>query len=154
MKLGKRRKDVEPGGESVSVVVADTVPERAPASPAAPDPPRDEPVADVQPPEPEPAVDGVAVELPAEPFPSEPAIARPVAPAMRESAAPPLASAPGPSSVGGAASAAGSPTFDGHAPDPVRQPLEELVAERPELLVGAAFAGGILAAMILRRLGN
>ena len=30
----------------------------------------------------------------------------------------------------------------------------ELANERPELVVGAAFAGGLLAAMILRRLGN
>ena len=30
----------------------------------------------------------------------------------------------------------------------------ELAGERPELVVGAAFAGGLLAAMILRRLGN
>jgi len=32
--------------------------------------------------------------------------------------------------------------------------VKALAAERPELAVGAAFAGGILAAMILRRLGN
>jgi hypothetical protein len=30
----------------------------------------------------------------------------------------------------------------------------ELVRERPEVLVGAAFAGGLIAALLLRRRGN
>jgi hypothetical protein len=30
----------------------------------------------------------------------------------------------------------------------------ELATERPEVVIGAAFAGGVLLAMILRRLGN
>jgi len=50
-----------------------------------------------------------------------------------------------------------APSYDGHAAAPPADPLEPiraLVAERPEVAVGAAFAGGILAAMILRRLGN
>jgi hypothetical protein len=50
-----------------------------------------------------------------------------------------------------------APSYDGHAAEPPADPLEPiraLAAERPELAVGAAFAGGILAAMILRRLGN
>jgi hypothetical protein len=34
------------------------------------------------------------------------------------------------------------------------EPVMALAAERPEVVVGAAFAGGIMAAMILRRLGN
>jgi hypothetical protein len=34
------------------------------------------------------------------------------------------------------------------------EPVLELAAERPEVVVGAAFAGGVLIAMILRRLGN
>ena len=45
----------------------------------------------------------------------------------------------------------------GHAASPGpswQEPLMELAEERPELVVGAAFAGGLLAAMILRRLGN
>jgi hypothetical protein len=33
-------------------------------------------------------------------------------------------------------------------------PLPPAVAERPEALVGAAFAGGFLLAMILKRLGS
>jgi hypothetical protein len=32
--------------------------------------------------------------------------------------------------------------------------IKVLSGERPEIVVGAAFAGGVLAAMILRRLGN
>jgi hypothetical protein len=34
------------------------------------------------------------------------------------------------------------------------EPVMALAAERPEVVVGAAFAGGLLFAMILRRLGN
>ena len=33
-------------------------------------------------------------------------------------------------------------------------PALDLVRERPEVLVGAAFAGGLIAAFLLRRLGN
>jgi hypothetical protein len=163
MKFGKRRKDAEPGGESVSVVVADEPTERAPeiSNPPAADPPRDEPVDAVESTEPEPAVDGEAVELPAEPSPPEPVLVQPVPLAMREPASPLAAAAvpvaPAPpvlSSVDGGAAGGGTPSFDGHAPDPPRQAIEVLAAERPELVVGAAFVGGILAAMILRRLGN
>jgi len=45
----------------------------------------------------------------------------------------------------------------GHAAAPGpswQEPVMELANERPELAVAAAFAGGVLAAMILRRLGN
>ncbi|MDQ3722603.1 MAG: hypothetical protein M3376_05940 [Actinomycetota bacterium] len=35
-----------------------------------------------------------------------------------------------------------------------QEPVMELANERPELVVAAAFVGGLLAAMILRRLGN
>jgi hypothetical protein len=34
------------------------------------------------------------------------------------------------------------------------EPVLQIVGERPEVLVGAAFAGGLLFAMILRRLGH
>jgi hypothetical protein len=34
------------------------------------------------------------------------------------------------------------------------EPVLQLAAERPEIVVGAAFAGGILLAAILRRLGH
>jgi hypothetical protein len=39
---------------------------------------------------------------------------------------------------------------DGHAPSGGL----ELVRSRPEVLVGAAFAGGVIAALLLRRLGR
>jgi hypothetical protein len=45
----------------------------------------------------------------------------------------------------------------GHAAAPGpswQEPVMELANERPELAIAAAFAGGLLAAMILRRLGN
>ncbi len=45
----------------------------------------------------------------------------------------------------------------GHAPGTSPswpEPVVQLASERPEVLVGAAFAGGLLFAMILRRLGN
>ncbi len=45
----------------------------------------------------------------------------------------------------------------GHAATPGpswQEPVMDIANERPELVVAAAFAGGLLAAMILRRLGN
>jgi len=41
-------------------------------------------------------------------------------------------------------------------PEPGRRqfPGAELLRGRPEVLVGAAFAGGVLAALLLRRLGR
>jgi hypothetical protein len=45
----------------------------------------------------------------------------------------------------------------GHAAAPGpswQEPVMELANERPELVVAAAFAGGVLAALILRRLGR
>jgi hypothetical protein len=45
----------------------------------------------------------------------------------------------------------------GHAPGTSPswpEPVMALAAEKPEVVVGAAFAGGLLLAMILRRLGN
>jgi hypothetical protein len=44
-----------------------------------------------------------------------------------------------------------------HASDPPedrRAAAAELLRTRPEILVGAAFAGGVLAALLLRRLGR
>jgi len=50
-------------------------------------------------------------------------------------------------------SAAEPPAGDGAASiRPI--PGLELARERPEVLVGAAFAGGLIAALLLRRLGN
>ncbi len=48
---------------------------------------------------------------------------------------------------------AASPHAAGPAPS-WQEPMRELADERPELVVAAAFAGGLLAAMILRRLGR
>jgi hypothetical protein len=104
--------------------------------------------------EPETAIEGVAVELPGDPVPAPPAPAAPapVAPAPVAAPAAP-APPPPPPPMTATAEAVGS-AFDGHAPEPPMNPLGDIAAERPEILVGAAFAGGILAAMILRRLGS
>jgi hypothetical protein len=103
----------------------------------------------------EPAVDGEAVELYETPVAPAP-VAIPPAPAVAIPAVPVAAAAPPHVQplppIGSASSIPGA--FDGHAPEPSVNPIGELAGERPEVLVGAAFAGGILAAMILRRLGN
>ena len=52
---------------------------------------------------------------------------------------------------------AGEAFASGHAAAPGpswQEPIMEIANKRPELVVAAAFAGGLLAAMILRRLGN
>jgi len=52
---------------------------------------------------------------------------------------------------------AGEAFASGHAAAPGpswQEPIMKIANERPELVVAAAFAGGLLAAMILRRLGN
>jgi hypothetical protein len=57
----------------------------------------------------------------------------------------------------GQAFASGHAAGPSHGPGPGpswQEPVMELANERPELVVGAAFAGGLLAAMILRRFGN
>ena len=51
----------------------------------------------------------------------------------------------------------GAAFASGHAAAPGpswQEPVMEIANERPELAVAAAFAGGVLAAMILRRLGH
>jgi hypothetical protein len=45
-----------------------------------------------------------------------------------------------------------TPAFAGTAPAPDSEGSPS--SERPEVLVGAAFAGGVVAAMILKRLGR
>ena len=145
MKFGKRRKATDaPDAPDATVPTADSAPPTATDSWTAPLPSynRERPAQ----PEPagyaEPVVEGEAVELP----PVEPAAPtyEPDIPAtVRAHTAP----APEP-----------MPYADGHgaaAPGPSwQEPLMELADERPEVVVGAAFAGGVLAAMILRRLGN
>ncbi len=120
----------------------------------------------------EPAVEGVAVELadesptpepeprpePASPAVEVPAVTPPAAPGVPVAVqAPSYKAAPPPAAnpiVDVSAAPSATPSFDGHAHEPPMNPVGEIAATRPELLVGAAFAGGILAAMILRRLGN
>jgi len=134
--------------------------------------PREDPT----PAEPEPAVEGVAVELPGEDTPppattkvtSAPVVPPPPAAPTRANAPiippaaptrvnapviPPTPTMPPPVTTTATGEAVGS-AFDGHAPEPPMNPLGDIASQRPEILVGAAFAGGILAAMILRRLGS
>jgi hypothetical protein len=161
MKLGKRRQEVPvPGVPGVKISTAGskrprrgkaaggaTAAASAPAEPAATDswtaPAEPEPVAASVPAgsvaHDEPVVEGEAVELP----PVEPA-----APVYE----PPVAS-----TQPGSAPSDPMPFASGHAAAPGpswQEPMMELANERPEIVVGAAFAGGLLAAMILRRLGN
>jgi hypothetical protein len=62
-----------------------------------------------------------------------------------------------PTSAGPQPETAWAPVGDGVTGAPGQaadEPLAALAAERPEVLVGAAFAGGVLAALILKRLGR
>jgi hypothetical protein len=93
---------------------------------------RDEPPQDA-----ETVVEGEAIELPSEPAPVDSAAAY----------APPP---PTPATGGAAPYAPAGPAASGPGwPDPGID-----LAERPEILVGAAFGGGLLLAMILRKLGR
>lgn len=122
----------------------------------------------------EPVVEGEAVELVAEPAAAAPVSEPPVPLTIRQSepaavAMPfPVAEQPiGAVESAGVISGGGGPVTSlgdageafasGHAAAPGpswQQPVMELANERPEVVVGAAFAGGVLAAMILRRLGS
>ena len=141
MKFGKRGKAEAPADEPVA--------ESARVPPPTVSWPEPEP----EPAVPEPVVDAEAVELTSGPLPSSAPVARPVPLTIPGSSGGPPTHGPAPTPLD-AAAAAGAPVADGHGPDPLMDPLKELAADRPEVLVGAAFAGGILAAMILRRLGN
>ena len=55
-----------------------------------------------------------------------------------------------PTSAGPAPSTPPTSSFDG----PSSPSLPASAAERPEVLVGAAFAGGLITAMLLKRLGR
>jgi hypothetical protein len=174
MRFGRRHKDGHsPVDEPVVVAAPEPPPEETSGSWTAPgggwreaaeNPPADAP---------EGVVEGEAVEIPAEPHvyaavrPAaafEPPVA--FAPSGPQPAAVPFPAAEQPVAVGGPGMepARGTPlgataeTFaSGHGPVPAPawpEGVQELAAERPEVVVGAAFVGGILAAMILRRLGN
>jgi|GEM_PF-2086582 len=117
----------------------------------------------------EPVVEGEAVELPIEHVPAQPYLA-PLTMRQPQAAMPfPAGEAPvvvvtadGEPAQVSSLSDAGEAYASGHAaarhgasPGPSwQEPVIALANERPEVVVGAAFAGGILAAMILRRLGN
>ena len=163
MKLGKRRKETDAPG-SADAATSAAPPDTEPASPAYAG---DEPPPPAEPPYVDPVVEGEAVELPAA-EPPAPEFHQPVPLTHREPAPTPL---PYPiadqpvaavSSTGAAAPVAslgdaGEAYASGHAAGPGpswQEPVMELANERPELVVAAAFAGGVLAAMILRRLGR
>jgi hypothetical protein len=127
--------------------------------------PVDDPEPDGAPAASEPPVDSDAVELPPAPMPEPAPPVAPVAPVPLTIAEPaePVAAQRAPSGAATAPPVAHDPAIamsgatpaDGHAPaDPLMDEIRILATERPEIVVGAAFAGGILAAMILRRLGN
>ena len=154
MKLGKRRPDDEPVAEPTGV----SAPPPAAAAPASPATVGYEP-ADGGDVEAEAIVDAEAVELPATEGTA------PVSPAYVPPAPPfPVAEEPvsvvssGPDGGGVTPLAEAGPFYaSGHAHGTAPswpEPVMALAAERPELVVGAAFVGGILLAAILRRLGN
>jgi hypothetical protein len=168
MKLGKRRKDDDPAAEPFAAAEAGVSSGPATETWTAP---AGEPVSDATLAASDPPVDSDAVELPSAPVPA--AEPEPVAAVTPVPPVPPVPlTMPGPPAreYGGPASGVAMPPpvahdpaiamggavpADGHAPaDPLMDELKVLAAERPEIVVGAAFAGGILAAMILRRLGN
>lgn len=170
MKLGKRHQDADPREDESVIVAAPELPPQEPSSnwsagsggPAGGERPYGETV-----------VEGEAVELPPQPHvyaavPPAAAFQPPVAfaPAGQQAGGAPFPGADEPVAVVAAGSepahvaplgAAGEAFASGHGPAPAPawpDGVQQLVAERPEVVVGAAFVGGILAAMILRRLGN
>lgn len=173
MKFGKRRKEADgPDRSDATVSVSPTTePSHEPVAgtwAAQGGAASAEPVADE-----EPVVEGEAVELPpvapgaSADAPSVPLTVQETDPrpdpmpfpvadepvAVAGSASGPTAGAAPVTSLGDSAEGFAS----GHAAAPGgswQEPLMELADERPELVVAAAFAGGILAAMILRRLGS
>ena len=161
MKFGKRRKEPEASEAHA--------PPSATASAAPPvlqswTAPPDEPAAYApsQPADEEPVVEGEAVELPASDFHQQ----VPLTGRYPEATSDPTGLAEQPVAVANPGSAAapvtalgdsGQAFASGHGAGPGpswQEPVMELAHERPELVVAAAFAGGVLAAMILRRLGN
>jgi hypothetical protein len=158
VKFGKRDKEAsDDDGDGETAAASGAIPAgwTAPGPGAAP---ADAPASLAEPPaaEAEPVVEGSAIELPYEP---------PVAATPLASAAGPATAQPHPIDPEPVVSVAdGSPHPEpglipgdsdvrsgqgGAWPDPAFD-----LAERPEILVGAAFAGGILLALILRRLGH
>lgn len=156
-----------PDAPAAAAPVAEPVPPIEPPPAVAPEPP---------PPE-EPVVEGEAFELFTDDPPAADSVAppsfavhqhqpppapesmpfpvaeQPVAVVTPEQAAVPVT----PLGDAGEAFASGHAAGPGPGPGPGpswQEPVMELANERPELVVGAAFAGGLVAALILRRLGN
>jgi len=170
MKFGKRRKGTAAPetADATAAVAASAAP---PDAESFTEPSGDRPPAVVAE---EPVVEGEAVELVAEPAAAAPVPEPPVPLTIRqfEPASAPMPFPVGQQPVGAVESAgvvsggggpvtslsdAGDAFASGHAAAPGpswQQPVMELANERPEVVVGAAFAGGVLAAMILRRLGG
>ena len=170
MRFGKRRQDADapdPPDATKSVAGSAAPVASDDVTVAVTEPP---PLADrAAPASDEPAVEGEAVELP----PNEPAapvheppLPPPGGAATRPDPMPfPVADEPvavvtpgaGASAPVTSLGASGEAFASGHAAAPGpswQEPVMELANERPELVVAAAFAGGVLAAMILRRLGS
>jgi hypothetical protein len=160
MKFGKRRWEAKHEANTAGIT-ASPPPGPGPGSP---------PVVGYEPPAGEPddaeaIVDAEAVELPATETP--PAYVPPTPPpAAQVPPAPPFPVAEEPVAVvsSGADPDAVTPLGEagpfyasGHAHGTAPswpEPVLALAAERPEIVVGAAFVGGILLAAILRRLGS
>ena len=182
MKFGKRSdsEDADPAGTTSGDPVESSPAEPIPPVPESPPPIAEHevppaPVAEYETPgspageelpvaQVEPAVEGEAYEIPAEdppetltvhqhePEPSPAPMSAPVA----EQPISVVTPGPGPAPVVTLGDS-GEAFASGHAAAPGpswQEPVMELANERPELAVAAAFAGGVLAAMILRRLGS
>jgi hypothetical protein len=159
MRLGKRRQDAEPAAEPAGVM----------APPPSQSPPAGWAVADAARGAAASAavaaaqdgastvVEGEAVELPPE---GPDAVADAPAPAAAFPVArqPVAVVAAGPEPGGVATVAEAGPLYaSGHAHGTAPswpEPIMQLAAERPELVVAAAFVGGLLLAAIVRRLGS
>jgi hypothetical protein len=152
MKLGKRRSEAEPVAEPTRV----SAPPPASSAPASPPPTvgYESPGGGA-----ETIVDAEAVELPATEgsAPVPPAYAPPAPPfPVAEEPVSVVSSGPDPGGVTPLAEA-GPFYASGHAHGTAPswpEPVLALATERPEIVVGAAFVGGILLAAILRRLGH
>jgi hypothetical protein len=153
----------EVAADEEPAAVAEPLPDSAPEPETAhmPPPVAAEPAAPE--PAPAPAEPEIALSQPLPPpapkwAPSPPAPAPMPYPAAEEpvlvySSAPADPPAATPLGEAGAAHATGHAGGSGMSPS-WPEPVMALASERPEVVVGAAFAGGVLLAMILRRLGN
>lgn len=160
MKFGKRRGRQAPEGDSAADAAreADDATTDWPSADPQADYAAPEPVVEADPVGSDPVVEGEAVELPYEaPVMPDPV---PAAPTAAYEPPAPVYTPPAPHPVEPDPAARLADSTPHHEPgiNPGRggawpEPAFDL-AERPEILVGAAFGGGIILALILRRLGN